>query len=128
MAKRDPRKAAQLAHLDRVRPLAAPWHSSPEGLAWHREHGRRDWYDESDFVPRNCNRCGKEYRTPVPGASRYCSQNCSRAEREKAGAYNVFVDCPVCGIKFAQNKYKHTPKACSRLCGQRLRRQAASGS
>ena len=28
----------RLAHLASIRPLAAAWHSSPEGLAWHRQH------------------------------------------------------------------------------------------
>jgi hypothetical protein len=116
---------ARRAHLERIRPLAAAWHSSPEGLAWHREHGRRDWseFQDRDFVTRNCDRCGTEYATPFPDRSRFCSGNCSRAVREAQGAYNVWVNCPICGIEFSQNKYKHTPTTCSRICGQRLRRQ-----
>jgi len=34
------RSPAGRAHLDRIRPLAAAWHRSPEGRAWHREHAR----------------------------------------------------------------------------------------
>lgn len=34
------KSAKQLAHLDRIRPLAAAWHRSPEGREWHRQHAR----------------------------------------------------------------------------------------
>lgn len=120
----DPHGAARLAHLDRIRPLAAAWHSSPEGLKWHREHGRHDWGNR-ELTTRNCNRCGKEYETPFPDQSRFCSANCSRAVREAQGAYDIRVKCPVCGIEFSRSKYnkKKAPTTCSRICGQRLRRQ-----
>ena len=119
----DPRGETRLAHLERIRPLAAAWHSSPEGLRWHREHGRRDWGNR-EFVTRTCGRdgCGVEYETPFPDRARFCSTNCSRMVREQAHAYDVRVTC-ICGIEFWQNKYKHTPTTCSRICGQRLRRQ-----
>lgn len=38
--KGEPASDAQRAHLDRIRPLAAAWHRSPEGRAWHRKHSK----------------------------------------------------------------------------------------
>ena len=38
----------QLAHLERIRPLAATWHGSPEGLAWHKQHALKQKFGRKD--------------------------------------------------------------------------------
>jgi hypothetical protein len=112
------------AHLDKIRPLANAWHSTPEGLEWHRQHGNPNLNNRPETT-QTCNRpgCGNDYTTTQPEQARYCSANCSRMVREKEHAYDIRVNCPACGIEFWQNKYKHTPTTCSRICGQKMRRQ-----
>jgi len=117
------RTPAQHAQLDRARQKAAAWHGTPEG----RENARRaaaiSWERRQNVV-QTCERCQSEFETPYPDRAQYCSANCARAVREQAHAFDVRVNCPVCTIEFWQNKYKHTPTTCSRICGQKLRRQS----
>ncbi|HEY2088957.1 MAG TPA: hypothetical protein VGH54_23410 [Mycobacterium sp.] len=116
------RTPAQRAQIERVRPLAAAWHATPEG----RESARRAaqiFWEKRETVTCVCERCGNEFQTPYPDRAQYCSPNCQRAVREKSHAFDIRVKCPECGIEFWQNKYKHTPVTCSRICGQKLRRQ-----
>lgn len=58
-----------------IRLLAAKWHRSPEGLEWHKEHGRESWVDRKWFT-RFCTMCGKQYQTAFPDRSKYCHLNC----------------------------------------------------
>lgn len=74
--------AANLEQLDSLRDKAAEWHCSPEGLAWHSEHGRKSWEGRQSF-DKTCQHCGSEYKTPFPTRSKYCSQSC----RSLAGYY-----------------------------------------
>lgn len=117
------RTPAQRAQIEQARKLAAAWHSTPEG----RENARRaatiSWEKRPDDYA-TCGHCGKDFMTPYPGRAKYCSPNCSRTAREQANNFAVRVNCPVCNIEFWQNKWKHTPTTCSRICGQRLRRQS----
>jgi hypothetical protein len=124
MAANPTRTAAQRAQIERVRPLAAAWHSTPEGRESARRAAAISW-EKRENATCVCKRpgCGNEFETPYPDRAQYCSANCQRAVREKNHAFDVRVKCPECGIEFWQNKYKHTPVTCSRICGQKLRRQ-----
>jgi NADH pyrophosphatase NudC (nudix superfamily) len=115
---------ARRAHIERVRPLAAAWHSTDEGRAWHAEHSARIW-ENRDTTTRTCERCGNQFEAVFEDRARYCSDNCSRAVREKKRAFDVPVPCPICGTEFWQNKWKKTPKTCCPSHGQQLRRQTA---
>lgn len=111
------------AHLAAIRPLAAEWHSTPEGLEWHSKHGKATWVDRPAFDVV-CEHCRKTYQSPFPERAHFCSQSC----REKAGyserRYQVQVPCPECGTPFWRSKYRPKPATCSKRCGWSLRRRA----
>lgn len=113
-----------LAHLERIRPLAAEWHRSEEGRAWHRAHGRGTWVGRERWT-RTCNQCGQEYEAAFK-RSRYCSRACiQRAIREEGryrGRYEVEATCQVCGKAFNTSKY-HPARTCSPRCAATWRRR-----
>jgi hypothetical protein len=55
--------------------LAAEWHASPEGRAWHVENGKRGWVNKV-WHRVECQECGREYRSPYPSRSKFCHLNC----------------------------------------------------
>ena len=112
-----------LEHLERIRPLAAPWHSSPEGLEWHRQHAAEIGFGRP--VPRDCacDQCGKPFTAyDVSGHARFCSNNCKSAWRRASGVDDIDRDCAACGGPFRVNRYSKV-RCCSRPCGQALRRR-----
>jgi len=60
---------------DRARELAAEWHASAEGLAWHSESGKRSW-DNRVWHTLKCQQCGRDYTSPYPNKSKFCHLNC----------------------------------------------------
>ena len=109
----------QLAHLAKIRDLAAEWHRSPEGREWHVEHGRRTW-DGRPHVERTCEHCGIDYLTRVFGGhERFCSNACKSAARRASGVDNVDKLCVVCGSVFTANRYARAV-TCSRKCGMTM--------
>lgn len=102
--------------------LAAAWHSSPEGLAWHREHGRRAWANRVP-VSRICEDCGDAYETKArQPAIKFCSNNCKSNARRRSGVDNEERICGFCDGVFSANKYSKS-RCCSRACGKRLSRR-----
>lgn len=71
---RDKRTPANLEHLARIRPLAAEWHGSPEGIEWHRENGKRVMANRKpkSFI---CEWCGKPFQS-IQTRARFCHVNC----------------------------------------------------
>lgn len=70
----------------KIRPLTLKWHRSKEGRVWHKEHGKKVWHG-MPFSKRNCNLCGKEYKTKFPNRSQYCHQNCKMRARRRRTAH-----------------------------------------
>jgi hypothetical protein len=65
--------------------LAAEWHASDEGLAWHSENGKRSW-DKRVWHRLECQECGREFRSPYPNKTRFCHLNCKMsALRRRSG-------------------------------------------
>lgn len=113
-----PATAAQAAHLARIRPAAAAWHSSPEGLAWHVEHGAASWVDR-ETRGYLCERCGAPYESrSINGRERFCSNRCRAAARRASGADDEDRACVQCGTSFRINRYAKS-KTCSRSCGMK---------
>lgn len=112
------REPEHLAHLDRIRPAAAEWHGSPEGIEWHTEHGKRTW-DDRQPVDAVCERCGATYQSRLP--KRFCSNKCKAADRRDSGVDDVQRTCAHCGAEFTVNRYSAT-KTCNRKCAARHRR------
>jgi len=110
------------AHLDKIRPLSAKWHGSPEGLAWHRENGKKCWKTRT-LVEKICEYCGKNFKSITKRASdRFCSNKCKSAWRRKSGVDDIVRTCVVCTKEFSINRYKKT-KICSRECHGILRKR-----
>lgn len=104
--------------LVQAREAAKVWHASPEGLAWHSEHGKRTWEDrETTFVP--CDYCGEIYPVYFPSRAHYCSKACrsSATYRRHKTASGV---CPRCGTVFVFNRHRRQTH-CSRACAIRAR-------
>ena len=108
---------SQREHLERIRPLAAEWHSSEEGREWHRQH-RAESLGKIEAQPCVCEFCGKEFSAVNYKIARFCSHNCSvRWEYHNKQRIERRV-CTVCGIEFDA---KITPRrtgaeTCSRKC------------
>lgn len=117
-----------LKHLESIRKLAAEWHSTEKGVAWHREHGKATWDNREKESVGVCGVCGKEVTTyfkvkKSENNIRYCSRKCHRKLADKNHKYDVEKDCPSCGEKFWQNKYKLKPETCSRKCNWDIRKR-----
>jgi len=114
--------AAKRAHLERVRPLAAEWHGSEQGREWHKKHAEAMWKTQARKPVGNCESCGKQIMSYHANA-RFCSKRCSRHALDREGRYTEMAQCPICGRFFLQEKYRHRPETCGRLCGMGLRRK-----
>ena len=108
----------QREHLEEIRPLAAVWHSSPEGLEWHRQHA----YTSIRAIPpvdHVCDQCGATFEAIPKKHNRFCSNNCKSAWRRASGLDDVQKICETCGNAFTSNKYAKR-RACSIKCGAKL--------
>lgn len=120
-----------LEHLAAIRPLAAGWHGSPEGLAWHAENGRRAWEGREPEHRKTCAECGAGFLSYIdqPGRAktpdRYCSRRCVNRARERK--YLETAACSICGGEFRRDKYrKKRAETCSGKCAAQLRKQRAA--
>ena len=120
-----PRTDYDLEHLERIRSQAAAWHSTPEGIAWHREHGRKTW-ESREPVERTCDQCGGKYVTRKAAGARFCSNACKAAWRRATGIDDEDRECAICGSSFSVNKYS-SARACSRKCAGRLQSRTKRG-
>ena len=125
------RAPEQLGHLERIRPLSASWHSSPEGLEWHRHHAKnsiakadmRAWWGSRPLVEKVCAVCGGRFAKRNPRSS-ICSQSCHDRKRreavrtQKLGTPKV---CEGCGAEFA-TVYR-SKKYCSTKCKCKINMQ-----
>lgn len=108
-AKERKRTDGWLEHLATIRPLAAAWHSSREGKAWHAEHGRLTW-DARAVIEQRCEQCGASFEKKSP--ARFCSNACKTAHRYASGVDDESRTCEWCGKTFTANRY-----ARKRFCG-----------
>lgn len=107
----------QLAHLDRVRPLASEWHRSDDGRAWHREHGVRTW-EGRPLVEHRCQLCGETFETRGK-INAYCSARCRNWAFEHDPKYMVDATCAECDGPFQWHKHKRVKRFCGRDCAAR---------
>lgn len=68
------RSDEQQAHLARARAKSAAWHSSPEGIEWHRQHGKDAWKGRRSYA-LICRQCASTFQSLLSTA-RYCSKSC----------------------------------------------------
>jgi len=118
--KDDEQREQNRQHLESIRPLAAEWHSSEEGRAWHSENGKMAWAGREP-VERTCDQCGKAFPSMSHRENdRFCSNNCKSAWRRQAGVDNEDRVCPACGATFRVNRYS-VQKSCSKPCAAKVR-------
>ncbi|WP_428957727.1 HNH endonuclease signature motif containing protein [Streptomyces sp. cg35] len=107
-----------LANLERIRPLAAVWHRSAEGHAWHVEHGKRTW-EGREAQAFTCQQCGDSYESRSShGQERFCGNACKAAWRRASGVDDEQRNCERCTSGFTANKYSKT-RFCGHSCARR---------
>lgn len=110
-------KAARQAHAARIRPLARDWHSSPEGIAWHVQQGRRQVRPLLDKV---CTRCGVSFQDKNSRkGNTFCSALCRTKWYYAEGRRTATKTCLQCGKVFERQKATIKPGKnifCSRAC------------
>ena len=113
-AKDETRKEKQRENMAKAEKFARAWHSSPEGLAWHSEQGKRiaETVEPREYV---CERCGKTFLSKPMGFHKYCSAACRAAARRASGVDNETRICEICGKEFTTSKYSKT-RFCSIEC------------
>lgn len=78
-------KQKRLENMKRAGSFAKLWHSSPEGIAWHKQQGiyTMDKAKNGVKINKSCQICNKNYEIMPINAplSKYCSNNC----KQKAG-------------------------------------------
>ena len=113
--------------INNVMPKAKAWHSTPEGLAWHRQNAIDTWENKETRI-YICTCCGKTFETTNDygvGANKFCSNNCKSAYRRKMGYDNIKKTCAYCGEEFEINKYSKQ-QCCSRICSSTLRKNKSN--
>lgn len=111
-----------VAHHAEALVKAAKWHRSEAGRVWHREHGQRTWEGRE---PRQvaCEWCGDWFSTKDRKLdTRFCSNKHRAYARKASGVDDEDRVCAGCGKTFSINRYAKA-SACSRRCGQRVRRR-----
>ena len=107
---------ARQAWLKAGQDAARAWHGTDEGLAFHRELGRKSW-EATEERTLTCEWCGREFEARVMhNKTRFCSPACRAAERRASGVDDETRACQVCGTEFTVNRYSKKSH-CSRKCG-----------
>lgn len=103
-----------------AREAAKEWHSSPDGIAWHKKHGKSTWVARKrELAPVQCQMCKSDILTFFPSRTRFCSRKCDRNNSYRVH-FTSERECLCCGQKFVANKYRKTAY-CSRACSNRHR-------
>lgn len=102
--------------LEKAREAAKAWHASPEGLEWHRQHGRAVAAAAPAPVESVCTHCGGTYLSHANRRKRgFCSPSCQGMARKASGVDDETRTCVTCGGEFRTNKHVGT-KTCSKDC------------
>lgn len=111
----DPEGRAKMdAGLVKAREAAKAWHSSPEGLAWHKEHAKTSILNKK-FITKNCEFCGKEFKSKSPG--KICSNACWQKQYRQKN--RILKNCFCCGAEFDCFRFDKT-ETCSPSCRTKM--------
>lgn len=104
--------------IDSIRHLAAPWHSSAAGRAWHSENGKKCAAARAK-KECTCVVCGRAFMS-VRESAKVCGGYCYHKQRLASGLDDIDVTCPECLRVFRSNKYK--PSVCCTVsCATRVK-------
>jgi hypothetical protein len=106
------------AGLEKAREAAKDWHSSPEGIEWHKKNGIAAWSSRQPSKVK-CQKCGGEFETYWPEKAKYCSKSCSMSVYFKTYSTDKRT-CAYCGKEFLANRHR-TTACCSRSCANKKR-------
>ncbi len=113
----------QREHLIRIREMAAEWHHSEEGRAWHREHAKRVGNNRISRTIK-CSQCGKGFESKCyEKGNRFCSRRCSNEWKiDRLPAKN----CELCGKEFHPRgtEVRFCNKSCSGTYNSRNRKNS----
>lgn len=77
-------------NIDKAREKAIEWHKSEGAKEFHKRIARLSWVNKKLYT-KDCDVCGKEYKTPFPERSKYCHDNCkATALRRKRGVLSRY--------------------------------------
>lgn len=104
------KSAKHQEHLATIRPLAAEWHKSEEGRAWHRENAKTSLAkalaakNPNPEYQHTCGKCGCEFSAKSPKAE-FCGPACWRqhhneVKRARSLAQRTGYICAKCGVSF----------------------------
>lgn len=133
------RERARTHMRETVMPKARAWHSTPEGRAWHMEHGKDVAAKIAARPPVTaaCERCAKEFIKRTAG--RFCSPACRAASTRQRRAAGIPADgnrqtilrsppralvCSMCGEPFDTRSGRTSKCAPCRLVAKRAAHQA----
>ena len=89
------------------------WLRTDAGRAKMRQNAVEQW-ENKPLTTKICEMCGKEYQTPFPTRSKYCSPACETKKRNTT----VYLEeriCPQCGKPFTVARHSRQIR-CSREC------------
>lgn len=112
---------AELDHLERIRPMAAAWHASPEGREWHANNAKTSILKRFKPTKCICIFCDKEFFAKSTSGAKYCSHVCSikvsyRKTHPLCGPGDV--SCAQCGKQFLA-RFRTRSKYCSISCSNK---------
>jgi len=94
------------------------WHSSPEGIEWHRQHAHEVWARQTP-ASYTCQQCGKPFESMKHGARvRFCSNACKSAWRRASGVDLIEKPCGLCGTPFKSERHAKV-RFCSKSCARK---------
>jgi hypothetical protein len=96
-----------------AREKSKKWHSSKEGIKWHREHAKHS-LRKTPKIPRKCIHCGHEWRTTYHRA-KFCSRSCSSTYFVMHNMRKEKRVCQHCGSYF-KVPYIRKTRFCSPQC------------
>lgn len=119
----------QRKHIDKIRPLSKEWHSSPEGIEWHRQHAKDSLWKNREPIEYTCEQCKQQFTSFNKAGVRFCSNNCKSQWRRDSGIDSVKKACVVCGSEFIakDKRVKHCSRKCAGITSSKKRLAKESG-
>ena len=103
---------------EKGRQKAKEWHSTKEGIEWHRQHALRCNFGNITYGSKKCKVCDTEFEANTKNQD-FCSRRCVSKNRRESGIDDVKRKCVICETEFTVNKYSIV-STCGRSCGAKL--------
>lgn len=94
---------------------AKEWHTSKEGIEWHKEHFENVKDKFLEHKSFKCKQCDVTFTSQNNGKNKFCSNRCKSAFRRDSGVDDEVRICEQCGKEYIINKYRKN-RTCSKSC------------